>query len=84
MRWNRNCNAALGVLINVVWTVSLWSIGVYVGTLLWAEDRFNQLKESIGGPVIIGSLIAAMVVTMVGWSAAIFWLSYRAILALIS
>jgi hypothetical protein len=64
--------------------VVLWVIHVYVDTQLWAEDRFNQLKESVAGPVIIGSLITAMVVTMVGWSAAIFWLSYRAILALIS
>jgi len=82
--WNRIGNVALEVLISALWTVTLWGIGVYVDTLLWAEGRFERVKKFVGGPVIAGSWIALMVVAMVGWSAAIVWMSYRAILALIS
>jgi hypothetical protein len=82
--WNRTRNAALEALISALWTVALWSIGIYVGALLWAEGRFKRLRKFDGGPVIVGSWIALMVVAMVGWSAAIIWMSYRAILALVS
>jgi len=82
--WNRARNAVLEVLVNALWTVALWSIVAYVGTLLWAESQFKRLRKFDGSSMIVGSWIALMAVTMVGWSAAIVWMSYRAVLALIS
>jgi hypothetical protein len=81
--WKRSCNAVLVGFINAAWIVALSSLGAYVGTLLWAEDRFKQSKESIGR-LLVGSFVVAMVMVMTGWSIVIFWLSYRAILALLS